>query len=271
MLEYREIARQEERRQAVGIAEIADRSRPLAGGMLCGGLPGTWMNVAVGQGFNGPVSDHELDETVAWFENAGIEPRVELTPYSDPSLMKGLSARGFVVRVFESVYFRPLDRAERVRSPFSLRDGVSIRAVDRGDQGAVAEYAHAVAAAFSMPEREATENEVEIVRRVVVHPRVLTLGAYSGGRCIGGGSMEIFEGMAGLFLLSVAEEYRRGGVQLAITAERLNAAAQSGAAFATIGARPGVATERNARRMGFQVAYTKVAVARCGPGLVAVA
>lgn len=73
--------------------------------------------------------------------------------------------------------------------------------------------------------------------------------------------------MAILFGLSVLPEYRKRGIQQAMIGERLRIARQEGAHFATISARPGVATERNARRMGFEVAYTKAIVVRPGAGL----
>ncbi len=73
---------------------------------------------------------------------------------------------------------------------------------------------------------------------------------------------------AALFALAVLPAYRRRGVQQALIAARLRAAAEAGATVVTISALPGVATERNARRMGFQVAYTKVVLVRPGAGLV---
>ena len=61
---------------------------------------------------------------------------------------------------------------------------------------------------------------------------------------------------------SLLETYRT------LIAARLNHAGTRGVRVATIGSRPGAGTERNVRRMGFQTAYTKVMLARSGPGLV---
>jgi hypothetical protein len=42
-----------------------------------------------------------------------------------------------------------------------------------------------------------------------------------------------------------------------------------GCILATISSRPGIPTERNALRLGFTMAYTKVILVRPGPGLAA--
>jgi GNAT superfamily N-acetyltransferase len=71
-----------------------------------------------------------------------------------------------------------------------------------------------------------------------------------------------------LFGLAVHADFRRRGIQQALIAARLEFARERGCRIATIGSRPGAGTERNVRRFGFQVAYTKAIVAQPGPGLV---
>ena len=56
-------------------------------------------------------------------------------------------------------------------------------------------------------------------------------------------------------------------VQAALIARRLEHARDQGCELVTIGSRPGIATERNAARLGFYVAYTKVIMAMPGEGL----
>jgi GNAT superfamily N-acetyltransferase len=68
----------------------------------------------------------------------------------------------------------------------------------------------------------------------------------------------------------VLPRFRRRGIQQALMAARLEHAASRGARFATIGARPGIPTNRNAMRMGFRLAYTKVVLVKPGPALVSV-
>jgi hypothetical protein len=56
-------------------------------------------------------------------------------------------------------------------------------------------------------------------------------------------------------------------VQLALLVHRLERARALGCPLAVIGSKPGVATERNAARMGFRVAYTKVILRKPEQGL----
>jgi GNAT superfamily N-acetyltransferase len=51
---------------------------------------------------------------------------------------------------------------------------------------------------------------------------------------------------------------RRQGAQLALLEARLRHAADEGCDLAMIGAQPGSASQRNAERHGFRIAYTRI-------------
>jgi GNAT superfamily N-acetyltransferase len=51
---------------------------------------------------------------------------------------------------------------------------------------------------------------------------------------------------------------RKQGAQLALLEKRLQFAAEQGCKLATMGAEPGSASQRNAERHGFRIAYTRV-------------
>ena len=273
MIDLLHVAKLEESRLARGMASVALEKRPLAGGMLTRGEPGTWINSATGMGMSGPVTLAEVDELIAWFESVGVEPRIDVCPFSDKSLVAGLSARGFVVSFFDNVFFREVGEGGGVVPPSPLGEGIEVGLIDPEDEKAVWEYAAAVARGFTKDGHEPDAGDVTLTARVVRQPAVRAFGARVDGRIVGGGAIEVprEEGpkAAALFALAVLPAYRRRGVQQALIAARLNAAAEAGATVATISAMPGVATERNARRMGFQVAYTKVVLVRPGAGLVA--
>lgn len=264
------LARLEERRLATGISEVAEESRPFAGGVMCRGVPGTWLNGAYGAGLNGPVAPEEVKGLIEFHASRGIEPRVELAPFADHSLIRALADEGFVVRLFETVFHRRLDEG-MVRMPDVTADGVTVRPVDPEDQDDVEEFARIATSGFLPPgESEWPEEMYASVRRVARHPRVTSIKAFIGGRCIAAGSMECMGEIASLFGLSVDAGHRRRGVQQAMIAWRLRRARELGARVATISTRPGVATERNAQRAGFAVAYTRSVLVRPGPGLVPV-
>jgi len=271
MIDLRDVAMLEEARLAVGMSEVALESRSIpeewGGGVVTRGDPGTWVNSSVGMGMRGGVRAEAVDAVIEFHESAGVEPRVEVCPFADPTIVGHLAARGFGLRQFESVFFRPLGEGESV--PASEPEGVRIAGVDPGDRETVDGYCRAIASGFAEPAAP-SEGDLALALRVVRHPRVASFGAFDGaGRVVGGGSVELHESVASLFGLSVAPAFRRRGVQLALMAARLRLAGERRIRVATISSRPGVATERNARRMGFQVAYTRVVVTRPGAGLVA--
>ena len=116
MLEYREIAVLEERRQALGTAEIGRESEPIAGGWMTFVGAGSWANQACGLGFDGEVTEEQLDRLVDFYVSRGVEPRIEVCPFACPSLIDGLARRGFELREFENVFARQLDSGEDLRS-----------------------------------------------------------------------------------------------------------------------------------------------------------
>lgn len=99
------------------------------------------------------------------------------------------------------------------------------------------------------------------------HHRTTCIIARVQGRIVVGGVMEIAAEICGLFGLSVNPEHRRRGIQQSLIAARLNVARPRGCRVATISGKPGEGTERNVRRMSFQVAYTKATLTKPGPVL----
>lgn len=281
-MDLADIAMLEEGRLCSALEVIAPESRRIAGGLLTRGDPGTWINttsgLGMGLGATTPVTAADVDALIAWFEEKGIEPRAEVCPFAHPSTWNELGKAGFVIRTFENVFVADLVTSPVRAAPQPLGDGITIVRVDRYDGAAVRAYAQAICAGFTHPTPPPKE-DIELWMRVVREDNCIALAAMDGDRVVGGGCTEsarltlhkesnhTSHSMAILFGLSVLPEYRKRGIQQAMIAERLKLARADGAQFATISARPGVATERNARRMGFEVAYTKAIVVRPGPGL----
>jgi GNAT superfamily N-acetyltransferase len=277
--ELADIARREEARQAEGVRAIADVCEPWLGGVLARSGPGAWCNAAVGAGLDADqpeVGRDAIERMIAWYAEHGIEPRIELAPCAHPSLVRRLADAGFVVRHFENVFFRGLRAGERIATPMPSPAGLRIRAVDPSDARDVDLYARTSIAGFLPPGVEPTEELLALARRTALDPRSVAIVAELDCVVAGAGAMEVAPpskdgvGIAALFGVTVLPDARRRGVQQQMLAWRLELAASRGASLATIGSRPGVATERNVRRMGFAVAYTKVILVRPAPGLVPV-
>lgn len=282
MLTLVEIARREEGRCALGVSEVARECTKILGGSASRDVPGTWANVAMGLGLDpaliaetGEAGVHaEIQRLIAWYSEAGIEPRVELCPFAEEAVIRALAAAGFVPRRFEQVLYRELSSGERFTPPSAPPPELELRVVDPSDAAAVEEFSRVVNEGFAQSEPLTTAaptiraEDIDLFSRCARHHRTTALCAWIDGRCVGGGALERLGELAALFGLSVLPEFRRRGIQQALIAERLRLAAEGGARVATIGGPPGMPTERNVRRFGFAVAYTRVVVVRPGPGLV---
>ncbi len=268
-LSLEEVARLEETRQARGLEEITDEHITIAGGVASRGEPGLSVNNSNALGLQGPVTPDDIARLCAFHEERGSEPRTEACPFADPSLLAALETHCFVHRGWELTFFRELHAAHPAASPFPAPAGLTMRVVDPADACDVRRYSEVVMSGF-FPEGESpSEDDFALSARVVAHPRTVCLAAYLDGQMVGGGGMGVSGKIAGLFGLTVLPAFRKQGIQLALMAARLNEAARRGVIVATIASRPGIGTERNARRLGFQLAYSKAIMCRPGPGLIA--
>jgi GNAT superfamily N-acetyltransferase len=78
------------------------------------------------------------------------------------------------------------------------------------------------------------------------------------GRAIATGGLSIHEGVALLAGASTIPAARKRGAQRALLEARLTHAAACGCDLAMMGAEPGSASQRNAERQGFRIAYTRI-------------
>jgi GNAT superfamily N-acetyltransferase len=92
--------------------------------------------------------------------------------------------------------------------------------------------------------------------------------AYLDGVAVGAGGCATREGVTSLFGTSVRPAFRGRGIQQALMAARLERAVALGSQLADITSRPGIPTERNAARLGFQMAYARIVLVKRGPGLI---
>jgi GNAT superfamily N-acetyltransferase len=268
MLDSAEIAALEERRQAEMLAAVAPTVRPFAGGVMGFHEPGSWQNQVSGVGLAGTVSDDEIDSMVEFYVSRGVEPRVELSPFADESLIAGLGARGFVVREFEHVLARELPAGEDLDAllPFGRPAGLTLEIVDKSDGDAINRAVEATLRGF-YPDGDIPQPMVDGCRNSLLLDSTLTLFARIDGVLVAAGSLSRGTQVSSLMGVSTVPEFRRRGVQQALVVARLAAARERGCVLVTIGSRPGMSTERNAMRLGFRVAYTKVLVVRPGEGL----
>ncbi len=266
-LEPVDIARREEERQARGTSEVALEAEAINGGWMGFVEPGSWANQACGLGLTGPITEAELDRLVEYYTSRGVEPRIEVAAFADSTLVEGLAARGFVLREFENVLALDLEKGVRP-PPHSPSDDLVIEAIDARDPGALRHYAELTSKLFAKEGQVVEEHAIETAMRIAAHPRCQGYVVRLGEEWVAGGTLEIDGDICSLIGAAVASAYRRRGIQTAIMLHRIERARQSGCRLAVIHSRPGIATERNAARLGFFLAYSKVVLAMPGDGLV---
>lgn len=267
---FAEIARLFERKQAHAAVELGTESSPLADGWMAFGGRGSYVNKACGFGFSQEVTEAELDGLVAFFSSRGTEPKVELSPFAPPSLLEGLARRNFVLREFENVLFRPYREGDSLRTllPQGWPPGVSIERVDPSDEKAVREYVEVSGSGF-IPEGEPLpEVFLEVGLKAARHPTSDAYVARVEGQVVGAGGCESSLGLTALFGTSVKPAWRRRGIQQALIIARLERGREQGSRLAVIVSRPGIPTERNATRLGFGMAYSRVVLVKPGEGLM---
>ena len=74
---------------------------------------------------------------------------------------------------------------------------------------------------------------------------------------MGGASLSLHEGIAGVYGASTLPAFRNRGVQTALLHARMAAAAAAGYDLAMTSALPGSASQRNIERQDFRVVYTR--------------
>ncbi|TSC25937.1 GNAT family N-acetyltransferase [Corallococcus sp. Z5C101001] len=264
-----EIARRFERKQATGAVALATESAPLADGWMAFGGVGAYVNKSCGYGYDREVTGAELDALVDFFSSRGVEPKAELSPFTPPALLRGLADRGFVLREFETVLYRPLRAgAGRVSQGQGAPAGLRIERVDPSDEAAVRRFVEVANSGF-VPEGEAMpEVFFELGLKGARAPNTDSFVAWLEGVAVGAGGCESSEGLTSLFGTSVLPAYRRRGIQQALISARLERGLERGSDLAAIMSAPGIPTERNAMRMGFQMAYSRAVLVKPGAGLV---
>lgn len=245
---------------------LANESHALDGGVLTFDGVGSFMNRASGLGLGGAVSDTTLASFDAFYAERNTEPRIVVSPYADPSLSEQLAARGFTFRGIEQVYAHRLD--DVTSAPRAATDDVEIRRLDRGDPASIELYARLATAGFAEPGEEVPESWRRVARKRALLPRFEAYVAVVSGEPVGAGGLCATCGSATLVGTSVAPAFRRRGVQTALLRARLARAKQLALPIAFTSAFAGVATERNAQRLGFFLAGVRLIFARSGEGLV---
>jgi ribosomal protein S18 acetylase RimI-like enzyme len=231
-----------------GPARILD----VAGGVAAFLGPGSPLTHALALGLHGPVADDDLAAVEDFFASCGAESQLVLCPLADPSLLEAAMARGYRVREVENVLVRRLAAADA-----GLTSAWPVQACEEAGG-----WAGLVARGFG--EGEVSEPALEVGRQLFDQVRSAgeALVALQDGAPAAAAAWFAADGVAYLLADATPPEARGRGGQQALIRARLARAQGAGCDLATATTAPGSGSQANYERIGFQVAYSRLSVAK---------
>lgn len=200
-----------------------------------------------------------LDEIESFFASHGSPVFHEVSPLASAEALSELVDRGYAPIEYSSVLFLPLEGIEAstpTSAPFEVRP-------IQPDEGEL--WADTTVQGWSdYPELESFLRELAPVSTQREHS--ISLLAFENGAPVAAGAMSLYGGVLLLGGACTIPEARRRGAQSALLEYRLRHASQVGCDVAMMGAEPGSASQRNAERQGFRIAYTRTKWAKTRDG-----
>lgn len=201
-----------------------------------------------GLGMGGPVTPAQLEQIEAFYRGLGSPVFHEVSPLAGIATHQLLARRGYEPVELSSVMCRSL--SDLGGEP----TGVDVRRVTEAEYG---DWARLSAAGWAEHE-EFAALMADLALVCASRRGSLSFLAEIDGRAVATAGLSIVGEVALLTGASTIPEARRQGAQRALLYHRLKAAAASGCALAMMCAAPGSASQRNAEREGFRIAYTRI-------------
>jgi hypothetical protein len=211
---------------------------------------GSPLTQTFGLGLFATPTDAGFAAIESFFAERGAEVFHEVSPLADPALLGRLANRGYRPVELTSVMFQPLPALPAVGSEAA----VDVRAIEAGD---VDRWADTAAAGWGE-----TPELAEFIRSFgMISARSEGVTCYlaaSGGEPVAAAALARHGGVAVLAGASTVPAHRGRGAQGLLLRTRLRDAFASGCDVAMMCAQPGSASQRNAERRGFRIAYTRI-------------
>jgi hypothetical protein len=205
-----------------------------------------------GLGLFRPVTHADLETIEAFYRERGAPVFHEISPLAGVELLALLTERGYRPVELSSVLFRPL----RYGTPWAAPSNPRIRVRRVGEDEAEL-WAQTAARGWS-ESAEFADSILELARLSTKRAGGLSFLAEIEGKPLATGALCLCDGVALLAGASTVPEGRKQGAQLALLDSRLRHAAAQGCDLAMMCAQPGSASQRNAERQGFRIAYTRI-------------
>jgi hypothetical protein len=252
------LARRLEQTEGRGNAAFVDaqaRLDPLSGAIwkTAGGASvmfagvGSPITQTFGLGLHQPLTAHDLDGIERFFTSRGSAVIHEVCPLAGVEVIATLAKRGYKPVELSSVLYQAIDETTAIEATSRL----TVRRVER-HEGTL--YGKVSAAGWS--EDPAVVPYIEGFAKLSVECATCFL-AERDGTPIATAALFMHDGTALLAGASTVPGGRRQGAQNALLDIRLRTAAANGCTLAMMVAAPGSASQRNAERQGFRIAYTR--------------
>jgi GNAT superfamily N-acetyltransferase len=192
-----------------------------------------------------------LDRIERFFHERQADVHHELCPMIDIGLVALLNERGYHPIELSTVLYRPITPDVHIEGSRNRVIEVTMASLEEEE-----EWAEIATLGWGEFE-EYTEVIHELARLSALRPDALSFFARIGTTPIATGGLSLHAGVALLAGASTLPDARRQGAQSALLEARLRYAAPNRCDLALMAAMPGSASQRNAERNGFRIAYTR--------------
>lgn len=236
--------------------EIGAAEEEICGGhMIFAGL-GSPIGRATGAGLDRPFTAEHLDRVEQFYRAHKAPSQVDLCPMHEASMFEMFKERGYAIAELNNVLYRKLEAKEKFPPPPA---GCEVRRslMEEADAaGAIVETAF-----FPDGAPEAFRG---LVAPFYQMERALAFVASVQGKLVACGTGLVIpeHKVFALCGAGTLAEFRGRGLQTALLRARMTAAAEAGCEYAVVVTQGGTTSQRNAERLGFRVAYSKVTVVK---------
>lgn len=233
--------------------EVGAAEEEICGGhMVFAGL-GSPIGRATGVGLDRSLTADDLDRIEQFYRERKAPSQVDLCPLHGPEIFELVKDRGYSIAELNNVLYRQLDSAEQFPCPAgcTIRRSPPEEAEITGaivesaffPDGAPEPFRGLIAPLYQM--EGALAFVATIDEKPVACGTGLVIPQHKVFALCGAGTLAAFRGR---------------GLQTALLRARMSAAAQAGCEYAVVVTQGGTTSQRNAERLGFKVAYSKVTV-----------
>jgi hypothetical protein len=208
---------------------------------------GSMITQTFGLGIHQPVIEKELDTIEHFFRSRGSAVFHEVCPLSGVDVHALLARRGYIPVELSTVLYQPIDAATRIASNPALH-------VRQAQPHEAVHYGTVAAQGWS--EHPEVMPYIQGFAKLSLACATCFF-AERDGEPIATAALFMHNGTALLAGASTVPAGRRQGAQNALLDARLQTAASNGCDLAMMVAAPGSASQRNAERQGFRIAYTR--------------